>query len=1113
MMHDGVPGSDVRLLFAHLVINRSRSVPLAELAALLDHRRDSAETEARVTASLDALAGTLGGHLERPARPEVRLRLPTDSWVDVEVAEQAALAADAALGAGDPQRAVEQARTAARLLEEPYLQGLGGVTVEARRQQLGDLLSGVLHRLAGAALALEPPAIPTARKAATELVERQPYRESGYALLMEAHARAGDPAAALEVFERLRSRLCDELGAEPGPAVVRLHDRLARMANGDAGTWSGSAGTAAPAPSRVGLPGTLARLDRRSFVGRTAPLARLRDRWERACRGDGGLVVVGGEAGVGKSRLAGRLAGEARAGGATVLYGRADEDGVTPYQPFVEALRHYARYSPDLASTPQIAAAARELAGLVPALGGPPGTRVDRPPGERQRYRLFDAVVAILSHAAGERPLLLVIDDLQWADTPTVLLLRDVARQAPGSALLVVATYREQELEPSDTLARLLGELRREDVMHRISLPGLENPEIAKLLEEHGASRGDDPELARRLREQTGGNPFFIEELLRARAEAPDAPVSVPDGVKDVLGRRLERLPEDATDVLMTAAVLGREFRLDTLHEIAGDLDVEAAIEAAVGAGLVVEDPDDVGRLAFAHALVRETLYERPGHNRRLRIHRVVAESLEEAELDVHPAELAHHYFLAREVGGAPKALAYSLRAAEVAGEAHAPEDAAAHYTRALTALALARPDDREARADVLLALGAARWQASQPGPRMAFEEAAVLARELGSAERLARAALGAGGRFYAPGVPDRPYVALLEEALATIEPADSLLRSRLLSRLAEQLVSLEPSGRPAEVAREALAMARRIGEPGALASALMSRHAALLAVEHAEERRRLAEEALALAGELDDEELAALGRHWLIYDLVELGELPEARRRHAELETLAGRLRQPLYRHSALAWRCVWAGLAGRFEAAERLARESVRLAESAGDPDAREHYTSQLLTLRRAQGRTPELIEDMEGFATAGGVVGRSWLAALAPAYVEAGEPDRAAVAYREALEDGPAAMPRTMAWLPTVASLAEASASLRDAAGAEALYAALEPYADRLIQSGFAGCGGSVHRLLGRLAATLGRREAAAEHFEAALERHVALEAPALIERTERDAAELPEPQATE
>ena len=179
------------------------------------------------------------------------------------------------------------------------------------------------------------------------------------------------------------------------------------------------------------------------------------------------------------------------------------------------------------------------------------------------------------------------------------------------------------------------------------------------------------------------------------------------------------------------------------------------------------------------------------------------------------------------------------------------------------------------------------------------------------------------------------------------------MLRVRLLARLAEKLVFAQPPERAGELAAEAIGMARRLGEAGALAAALMGRHAALLHAEHAHERRRVGEQALALAGELGALELGALGRHWLLYDLAEMGELDEARRRQAELDQLADELQQPLYRHSSLAWRCVWAGLAGRFEEAERIARESVRLAEHAGAPDAQAHFTAQLVALRREQGR----------------------------------------------------------------------------------------------------------------------------------------------------------------
>jgi tetratricopeptide (TPR) repeat protein len=284
-----------------------------------------------------------------------------------------------------------------------------------------------------------------------------------------------------------------------------------------------------------------------------------------------------------------------------------------------------------------------------------------------------------------------------------------------------------------------------------------------------------------------------------------------------------------------------------------------------------------------------------------------------------------------------------------------------------------------------------------------------------------------------------------------------------------------------------------------------MSLHAALQHVAHTPERRRVMEEALALAGELQADELAALGRHWLVFDLVELGELQEARRRHAELDALARDLRQPLYQHSTLAWRCVWAGLAGRFDEAERLAREALGLAERAGDPHAHMHFTAQLFTLRREQGRLGELLDDVAALAAAGGPASLGWRASLALAALDAGDVPRARAAYEEALADGVDAVPPTLAWLPTLAALAEAGAVLR-APGLEALRAALEPHADRVVEATFTGSAGSVHRLLGRLAGALGDHEAAERHLEAALERHEALGAAPLLARTRCDLAEV-------
>jgi len=284
-----------------------------------------------------------------------------------------------------------------------------------------------------------------------------------------------------------------------------------------------------------------------------------------------------------------------------------------------------------------------------------------------------------------------------------------------------------------------------------------------------------------------------------------------------------------------------------------------------------------------------------------------------------------------------------------------------------------------------------------------------------------------------------------------------------------------------------------------------VGQHAALLHADHAKERRRLAEEALAVAGELGTLEMSALGRHWLLYDLAELGDLETAWRRHGELELLAADLRQPLYKHASLVWRCVLTALAGRFDEAERLANDSVALAECARAPDARAHYTAQLVALRREQGRLDELLPELERLARDAPTVG-PWHAILPLAHLDAGDRARARAAYDAALAGGVSTVPRTMFWLASLASLAEAAAVLADAQGAAHLHAALAPHADLLAQWSFTGNAGSVHRLLGRTAAAAEQRDRAREHFEHALRRHAALGSGPLLARTRCDYGEL-------
>ncbi len=1086
-VEEALPGRQGRLLFAYLALNRDRPVRRDELVDVVWDDHPPGSPDAGLAALLTRLRRALGPDAIE-GRGGLRLALP-DVSLDVDEARTAAAAAEAALGADDVRGAAEQARAALDHLERPLLPELGGRWVEERRGELEELRSDALETLARAALRVGPSELPAAERAARALIGREPYRESGYGVLMEALAARGNLAEALRVYDRLRVLLRDELGATPAPQITALNERV--LIQGDAPAAAAPA-AAPPARGPVALPAVLERLEERPFVGRDRELALLRECWDATPAGAGGVVVLAGEAGVGKTRMAARFAAAAHAGGATVLHGRIDEETVVPYQPFVEALRHYAAHGHE----PGVDQDLEALAPLVPELGGGEPEPVT---GEREnrRYRLFEAVAALLGQAASARPLLLVVEDLQWAGRPTLLLLRHVVRRLHGAPLMVLVTLRDVEAAPAGAPARLLADLSREQTVRRIALSGLDEAATVALV--------GDAELARTLQDRTAGNPFFIEEMLRSLAERPEES-GVPEGVKDLVSRRLSRLGPETVETLTAAAVLGRDFRLATLEAMV-ERPAEQLLEAleeALRAGVVLEDSAQVDHFAFGHALVRETLYDAPAASRRARLHLRAGRALEASGAPV--GELAHHFFAAREVGGAEAAVAHGAEAARQAVAAHAYEEAAWHLEQALAALEPAGPDDDLARAELLIALGDVRWQASEPGARAAFEEAAELARRRDAPEALARAVLGAGGRFYMPTAIDAAYVERLEEAVAALGDTDGPLRARLLARLAEHLALADADDRPARLAEQAVAMARRGDDDGALVAALMGRHAALLRIEYVEERLALIDEALAIAERLEAGELVALALHWRIYDLVELGEVGEAGGAYERLLALAHELHQPLYSHAALAWRGVAAHLNGHFDEAERIARESFRIAEAAGAPEARAFFLTQLFAVRREQGRLAELTEPLERLARAPGPVGVSWRSTLPYILVEAGEPERARVTYDAVAADDFSGLPGSLFRLTGLICLAEACAALGDADGAESLYARLEPHAERLVQTGFSGCWGSVRRFLGVLAATAGRPDDARAHFEAALERHTELGAPGLVARTRCDLGEL-------
>jgi DNA-binding SARP family transcriptional activator len=1091
-----LPGRQGRILLAYLVLNRSRPVERDELAHVLWPSQCPSDPEAALGSVLAKVRRALGHDLIT-GRDPLALALPPDAEVDVHDAGEQTERAERALADRDPADALDAAQAALAVLVQPLLPGLQGEWVETWRGHLGELEQRALEAAARAGVALGGERLAGAERAASALIDSQPFREGGYALLMEAQERRGDVAEALRTFERLRVLLREELGARPSPALMALHGRLL------------DDGAAAQAPASHGplpLPAMTPVISDDAFVGREECVERLRSRWRESRAGQARLVALVGEAGVGKTRLAARFADEVHADGGAVLYGRADEEALLPHQPFVEALSHLlAHGGADLVGDAERALLGRLLPDLAPPVDAPAAPTID---DETLRYRLFEAVVALLDRAGRRCPLLLVLDDLHWADKPTLLLLRHLLRHSQLANLLVVGTFRDVEVGADHPLVDLLSDLRRERRYERLMIDGLDESETRALVADR-LGRDVTPGFVRRLHEQTEGNAFFIEETLRALTDTGHPAevavteqalgrMAVPESVADVIARRVRRLSPLAAEVLTAAAVVGRDFRLGVIEQLveAPPEEVMVALEEAMAAGLVVESPERIDVFAFSHALVREVLYRQLTASRRVRLHHRVALALERlAEREsVNPAELAHHFELARHFAGPGPARRYALAAGRRATDLLAYEEAAEHFRRAVT---LFGDDDEAGRCEALLALGRVQWHAGEDQARATFLTAADSAARRGAADQLARAALGLGERYWEAGYVGSRYRELLEEALAALPAADGPLRALVLARLAGNLAFPTEDERATVLSAQALAMARRLGDPDVLVAALLARHVTLLDVSHLDERLSLSEELMRLDG--GHRELSAERHQWRLYDLLEVGDLDEAQREHLQLESLAKELRQPLFHSIAVGWRGTRAELAGDVELAERCAEECLRHGQRAHTQDAVSTWAAKLFMLRRRQGRLAELAPITQRLAD-GGARGTGWLSALALIHAETGDTDAARAIYEGELAGGTEALPRGMFRLTTLALLSEVCATLHDAEGARALYAALAPHAHRNVVVAYSSFWGPVERYLALLAAAWGDRALETRHVRSALVRTRAMDAPLLTAELE-------------
>lgn len=965
------------------------------------------------------------------------------------------------------------------------------------------------------------------------LAEAHPLRERLWGQLMVALYRSGRQAEALRAYGTLRTALSDELGIPPAPALQRLEEAVLLQKpeldwepprDGVLPAWAPAGTARATGPRSLPFP---VDLDDGGlpFLGRAAELARLREAWDRAREGGPCLVLLGGEPGVGKTRLALEVARAAHGEGATVLVGHCDEDLAAPYQPFAEAVAWIARHLHPTELRDAVGGQGAELVRLVPGLtelvpGLPPPLASDP---ETERYRMFEAVARFLASLGRHAPVVLLVDDLHWATTPTLLLLRHLVSRTGPMPLLVLGTYRHTEVDDRHPLASVVGDAARLPGTTRIAVGGLDESAVQGLVDAvlgPGATT-----LGRSIHDGTAGNALFVRELVRHVREAGTGAtpaLDVPQGVRDVVRRRLSRLSPATGTLLTTAVVVGPEFDYAVLRgAVDGDEDeVVSALDEAVAAGLVAEVSGPKLRYRFTHALVRSTIYDGLGAARRARLHRQVGEAMERAfagpgRIADHLPDLARHFARGRSLGGAAKAVDYATRAGRQALDQLAHQEAASHFAEALDLLDDAPEGTAETRCDVLLSLGEAQRRSGDPAHRQTLLDAASLARELGDAGRLATAALANTRSFWsATRKVDAERVASLQAALEALDAGDSPLRACLLAKLAVERVY---SGDVAAIRRlsdEALAMARRLGDLPTLARVLAPRYNTIRGDPGTlPERLDNTAELMDVAERLPDPSLRFEALGWRSVCLMEAAEPEAAAACFDAFDRLAAQLRQPTMLWYSAYCRASRDLLAGRLDEAERSADEALRLGRAAGQPDAEMFHSVQRLQLafeRGTLGRWDRplrvaLARDPESWWFL-----RSWQALSA---CQRGHTDAARALLGELAANRFDDLAFEPTWLHIVCNCAAVASAVDDRVTAARLAELLAPYAGQLVTASSLAYGGAVTHYLGLLAATLGRLDEAHTHFTAAESTHRRMGAPLWLVRTREARTRLPAAAAQE
>jgi class 3 adenylate cyclase len=869
-----------------------------------------------------------------------------------------------------------------------------------------------------------------------------------------------------------------------------------------------------------------------NFVGREREAGILRHAVDDAAAGRGRLVLLTGEAGIGKTRLAEETTTYAAANGMHVLWGRCWEGGGAPaFWPWIQVTRGSlatgawsdavrAELTPGLAYIEQIVPELRSALALPEparerAVGLPLGDATLGPPPER--FRLFDAVTCLFKGLARTAPLAMVLDDLHAADEDSLWLLRFLARELKQTRILIIATYREVEAKQSAQHATLLSEIGREGTT--VPLRGLSRSEVADFIRCVAKLPVDDETVAL-LHQATDGNPFFLDEIVRlivaerrlGHAERRGPGFTVPESVRAAVRRHIGRLADRTKSLLTIASVVGKEFDLALLREASGvpfEQVVDALGEAAANA-VVIEPAEALGRYRFAHAIIAEALYADLGMSERAQLHQRIAAALEQlhgGDLTPHFAQLAYHYTQAL-FGGADKAVEYSRCGAERARNQLAFAEATRLYGMALRALAAASHADEAQRCEILLAMGESQAQGgSLEEARRAFEQAAEIARRLGHSGLLAQSALHASAWFGTFFTIDHALTALVEEAFAAAGDADSAVRASLMARLAgERYWAGDRHGGQALCA-EAVAMARRVGDRPALVAALWIQSQISWGPEDVEGRLASATEIASLAESIGDYQRALRAHEMRFTALLETGDMQGLDAEARAYQTLAQKAGEQFgiveRFHAAVAL------LRGDFEQAERQIQELFGHAQRRQDPALLSCAQALLGALWEEQGRfDPAQFElAAKALMAESPALTAFYRILLAQIYVASGRRAEATAELESLAQHDFAAVPRDWNWLDNMRGLSMLCCALRDVARAATVYERLLPYASRNITAGWGDVArGSAALYLGSLARMLGRFDQAQVHFEQALQLNQCMGARPSVARTQFEYAQM-------